>query len=105
MSFCLEGLENKTESLGTPMQIVDYSRAVACLVGRGPGVDVFHSVTHGVVEEDCDLAGRGDCAPTRAGAVTAAIGSTLSGPSVQASRLTGAAEAAIPYKSGRAFSA
>ena len=59
MSFCLEGLENKTESLGTPMQIVDYSRAVACLVGRGPGVDVFHSVTHGVVEEDCDLAGRG----------------------------------------------
>jgi hypothetical protein len=41
------------------MQIVDYSRAVACLVGRGSGVDVVHSVTHGVVEEDCDLSSRG----------------------------------------------
>ena len=45
------GAGEQTESLGTPMQIVDYSRAVACFVGRGPGVDVLHSVTHGVVEE------------------------------------------------------
>ena len=51
-------MENKTESLGTPMQIVDYSHAVTCLVGRGSGVDVFHSVTHGVVEKDCDFPGR-----------------------------------------------
>jgi hypothetical protein len=58
-SLWLEGLENKAECLSTPMQIVDYSRAVACLVGRGPGVDVLHSVTHGVVEEDCDLSSRG----------------------------------------------
>ena len=49
----------KAQLLGAPMQIVDYSRAVACLVGRGPGVDVLHSVTHGVVEEDCDLSSRG----------------------------------------------
>ena len=41
------------------MQIVDYPRAVACLVGRRTGVDVLHSVTHGVVEQDCDLARRG----------------------------------------------
>ena len=58
-SLWLKGLENEAECLGAPMQIVDYSRAVACLVGRGPGVDVLHSVTHGVVEEDCDLSSRG----------------------------------------------
>lgn len=44
------------------MQIVDHSRTVACPVGRGAGIDVVHSVTDSVVEQDCDLAGRrGDC--------------------------------------------
>ena len=58
-SFWLHGLENKAECLGTPMQIVDHPRAVACLVRRRSGIDVFHSMTHGVVEQHCDLAGRG----------------------------------------------
>ena len=31
-SFGLQGLENKPECLGTPVQIVDHPRAVACLV-------------------------------------------------------------------------
>lgn len=35
--FRLQGLENKAECLGTPMQIVDYSRSVTRLVGRGLG--------------------------------------------------------------------
>ena len=43
-SLWLKGLENEAESLGAPMQIADYSRAVACLVGRGPGVDVLRPV-------------------------------------------------------------
>src|SRR5712671_4493631 len=61
-SFRLQGLQNKAECLGTSVQIVDHSRTVACLVGRGPGIDVIHSVAHSVVEQDCDLAGRcGDC--------------------------------------------
>ena len=41
------------------MQIMDYPRAVACLVERRTGIDVLHSVTYGVVEQDCDLARRG----------------------------------------------
>src|SRR5258705_7759315 len=61
-SFRLQGLQNKAECLGTSVQIVDHSRTVACLVGRGPRIDVIHPVTHSVVEQDCDLAGRcGDC--------------------------------------------
>ena len=60
--FRLQGLQNKAECLGTSVQIVDHPRTVARLVGRGPGIDVIHSVTHGVVEQNCDLAGRGgDC--------------------------------------------
>ena len=55
----LHGLENEAECLGAPMQIVDHPRAVACLVERRAGIDVLHSVTHGVVEQDCDLARRG----------------------------------------------
>src|SRR6476659_7948267 len=43
----------------TPVQIVDHPRAVARLVRRGSGIDVFHSMTHGVVKQHCDLAGRG----------------------------------------------
>src|SRR5262245_63550039 len=58
-SFGLQGLENKPECLGTPMQIVNDSGAVAGLVGRGPWIDILHSVPHSVVEQDCDLAGRG----------------------------------------------
>ena len=58
-SFGLQGLENKPECLGTPVQIVDHPRAVARLVRRGSGIDVFHSMTHGVVKQHCDLAGRG----------------------------------------------
>jgi transposase len=46
----LHGLENESECLGAPMQIVHYPRAVACLVERRAGVDVLHSVTHCVVE-------------------------------------------------------
>src|SRR5712671_2603821 len=61
-SFRLQGLQNKAECLGTSVQIVDHPCTVACLVGRGPGIDVIHSVAHSVVEQDCDLAGRcGDC--------------------------------------------
>ena len=41
------------------MQILDHSRAVSCLVERRAGVNVFHPVTHGVVEQDGDLARRG----------------------------------------------
>src|SRR6476620_11743355 len=41
------------------MQILDHSRAVSCLVIRRAGVDGFHPVTHGVVEQDGDLARRG----------------------------------------------
>ena len=41
------------------MQIVDHSRPVTRLVGRGPGIDIVHSVSHSIVEKDCDLAGRG----------------------------------------------
>ena len=58
-SFWLHGLENKAECLGTPMQIVDHSRPVTRLVGRGPGIDIVHSVSHSIVEQNCDLAGRG----------------------------------------------
>src|ERR1700680_1718085 len=52
----IHGLENKSECLGAPMQIVNYACAVACLVVRCTGIDILHSVTHGVVEQDCDLA-------------------------------------------------
>lgn len=46
----------------TSVQIVDHSRPIACLIGRGPGIDVVHSVTHSVIEQDCYLAGRrSDC--------------------------------------------
>src|SRR6202011_2201342 len=55
----LHGLENKSECLGAPMQIVHYPRAVTCLVERRTGVDVLHSMTHSIVEQDCDLACRG----------------------------------------------
>src|ERR1019366_1833356 len=55
----LHGLENKSECLDTPMQIVHYPCAVARLVVRCTGVDVLHSMTHGVIEQDCDLACRG----------------------------------------------
>ena len=57
--FRLQGLENKAECLGTPMQIVDHSRPVTRLVGPGPGIDIVHSVSHSIVEQNCDLAGRG----------------------------------------------
>ena len=57
--FRLQGLENKAECLGTPMQIVDHSRPVTRLVGRGSGIDIVHSVSHSIVEQNCDLAGRG----------------------------------------------
>src|SRR5665811_1578993 len=40
------------------MQIIDYPLAVACLVERRAGIDVLHSVTHSVIEQDCDLARR-----------------------------------------------
>ena len=49
-SFRLQGLQNKTECLSTSVQIVDHPRTVACLIGRSPGIDVIHSVTHGVIE-------------------------------------------------------
>src|SRR3984893_13555236 len=55
----LHGLENKSECLGAPMQIIDDSSAVACLVERRAGIDVLHSVPYGVIEQDCDLARRG----------------------------------------------
>src|SRR3954467_10901779 len=57
--FWLQGLKNKTECLGTPMQIVDHSRPVTRLIGRGPRINIVHSVSHGIVEQNCDLAGRG----------------------------------------------
>ena len=38
---------------------VDHPRAVACFVRRGSGIDLFHSITHRVVKQHCDLAGRG----------------------------------------------
>ena len=40
-SFWLHGLENKAECLGAPVQIADHSRAVACLVRRRSGIEVF----------------------------------------------------------------
>jgi hypothetical protein len=40
------------------MQVVYYPRAVPRLVERRTGVDILHSVTHGVIEQDCDLARR-----------------------------------------------
>src|SRR5207249_5532739 len=55
----LHGLENKAECLRASMQIVDHPRAVACLVRRRSGIDVFHSMTYGVVEQHRDLACRG----------------------------------------------
>ena len=61
-SFQLQGLQDKAECFGTSVQIVDHPCSVASLVGRGPGIDVIHSVAHNVVEQDCDLAGCcGDC--------------------------------------------
>src|SRR5258705_13289847 len=56
--FRLRGLENKAECLGTPTQIVDHSRPVTRLVGRGAGIDIVHSVSHSIEEQNCDLAGR-----------------------------------------------
>jgi hypothetical protein len=41
------------------MQIVDHSHAVVCLVRRRSGVDVLHSMSHRVVKQHRDLAGRG----------------------------------------------
>src|ERR1700722_947336 len=56
--FRLHGLKNKSECFGPPMQIIDYPLAVACLVERRAGIDVLHSVTHSIIEQDCDLARR-----------------------------------------------
>jgi hypothetical protein len=54
--------EGHIQALGAPMQIMDYPRVIPGLVERRTGIDVPHSVTHGVVEHDCDLAHRGgDC--------------------------------------------
>jgi hypothetical protein len=53
----LHRLENKPECFGVSMQIIDDPGAIACFVERRAGVD--HSVTHGVVEQNCDLARRG----------------------------------------------
>ena len=50
---------SRTNPNALAMQILDHSRAVSCLVVRRAGVDVFHSVTHGAVEQDGDLARRG----------------------------------------------
>src|SRR5450759_4237343 len=50
------GLEHEAEGLGAPMQIVDDPRAVADLVRRRARVDVIHTVTHGIVEENRYLA-------------------------------------------------
>ena len=61
-SFGLQGLEKKPECLGTPVEIVDHPRSVARLVRRGSGIDVFRSMTRGVVKQHCDLAGRGGSA-------------------------------------------
>ena len=52
----LEGLENKAERLGTPTQIIDHPLAIAGLVERRARIDVLHSVTDGVIEQDRDLA-------------------------------------------------
>jgi len=41
------------------MQIMDQPLAVACLVERRAWIDVLHSVTYSVIEQDCDLARRG----------------------------------------------
>jgi hypothetical protein len=49
-SFRLQGLESKAECFSPAMQILDYSRAVSCLVIRGARVNVFHPMTHGVVK-------------------------------------------------------
>ena len=57
--FRLQWLENKAECLGASMQIADHSRPVTRLVGRGPAIDIVHSVSHSIVEQNCDLAGRG----------------------------------------------
>jgi transposase-like protein len=61
VSFRLHWLENKAECFGATMKIRNHPRAVACLVERCTGVDVLHSVAHGVVEQNRDLArGGGD---------------------------------------------
>jgi adenylate cyclase len=49
--YVLEGSVRKAaKCLSTSVQIVDHPRTVACLIGRSPGIDVIHSVTHGVIE-------------------------------------------------------
>lgn len=61
-SSWFQRLQNKAEMSWPSVQIVDHSRTVACLVGRGAGIDVVHFVTDRVGEQHCDLAGRrGDC--------------------------------------------
>src|SRR6476619_1027347 len=55
----LRGVENKPERLGAPMQILDHALAVPGLVERRTRIDVLHSMAHGVIEQNCDLARRG----------------------------------------------
>ena len=54
----LDGLKGKSECLGSPQQIAHHSLAIAHLIRRGAGIHVVHSVPHGVVEQDRDLASR-----------------------------------------------
>src|SRR6516225_3348490 len=59
--YRLYGLEREAEGLCAPMQIVYDAGPIAGLVERRARVDVVHAVTHGVVEQDSDLAcGGGD---------------------------------------------
>ncbi len=52
-------MKNKAECLGAPMQIFDHPLTVSGVLERRTRVDIFHSVTHGVVEQSCNLARRG----------------------------------------------
>src|SRR5512142_295280 len=47
----LNWLKDKAECLGAPMQIFDHPLTVSDVVERRTRVDIFHTVTHGVVEQ------------------------------------------------------
>jgi hypothetical protein len=55
----LNWLKNKAECLGAPMQVFDHPVTVLAVVERRTRVDIFHSVTHGVVEQGRNLASCG----------------------------------------------
>ena len=54
----VDELRQRSDDLSKSLD-VDHPRTVACLIERRAGIDILHSMTHGVIEQNCDLAGRG----------------------------------------------